>query len=688
MNVKDYSITLLFLSLLLISLNSCNIEDADFANTLFEGSQIPVEDGQAPGEDNTIPDDAFVTVWNSANEGISNDNQITIPATGTYRIIWQRLDDEAVFGVVERATDSYLLTLPEPGEYRVGITGGLERIHYDLNTNFWDRDQETFTSSEHDNRKLLRVEQWGEIRWRSMHKMFVDTKNLIISAEDIPDLSQVRDMSAMFYGADGFNSDLSRWDVSNVENMAELFAWANSFNQPLNGWDVRSVKSMSAMFFSSGFDQPIGDWDVSSVTNMRSMFQLSQFNQPIGDWDVSNVTQMGHMLNQTPFDQPIENWDVSSVENFRLMFAGSSFNQALNDWDVNSARSMQGMFHISEFDQPIGNWDVSNVENMTHMFLGAAQFNQDISNWNVENVREMASILAGAERFDQNLSKWRLANIVSSLDLLQFDAKTGTDYMFDGSGMSRQNYDLTLAGWAEATNLARDLTIGASGLIYCNTRARNQLIERYNWEFDRDRFAGEECLEDGEVYNPETGRIWMNRNLGASRVAQSSKDELAYGDLYQWGRAADGHEKRNSGTRSTLSGTDQPGHGDFILAPNSPNDWRSPQNDNLWQGLNGINNPCPEYFRLPTHQEFDEELKSWISNDAEGAFSSPLRLPVTGNRHGHDGSGSLLGVGSNGHYWSNTADGTLSRNLYFSSSTARMGSNYRAFGYSVRCIKD
>lgn len=33
-----------------------------------------------------------------------------------------------------------------------------------------------------------------------------------------------------------------------------------------------------------------------------------------------------------------------------------------------------------------------------------------------------------------------------------------------------------------------------------------------------------------------TGRVWMDRNLGASSVATSSNDAEAYGDLYQWGR--------------------------------------------------------------------------------------------------------------------------------------------------------
>ena len=189
-----------------------------------------------------------------------------------------------------------------------------------------------------------------------------------------------------------------------------------------------------------------------------------------------------------------------------------------------------------------------------------------------------------------------------------------------------------------------------------------------------------------EVLNPATGKIWMDRNLGASRAATSSTDAEAYGDLYQWGRAADGHQKRTSGTTSTLSNSDTPGHGNFITVNNSPYDWRSPQNNNLWQGANGINNPCPVGYRLPTEAELNAERLSWSSNNAAGAFASPLKLPVAGYRSFNNGS--LIGVGFGGYYWSSTVDGTYSWSLFFGGSDAGMYSTHRAYGHSVRCLKD
>jgi hypothetical protein len=82
-----------------------------------------------------------------------------------------------------------------------------------------------------------------------------------------------------------------------------------------------------------------------------------------------------------------------------------------------------------------------------------------------------------------------------------------------------------------------------------------------------------------------TGRVWLDRNLGASQVATAFDDSDAYGDLYQWGRLTDGHEKRTSSVTLTLSTTDVPGHDDFIASSVSPYDWRSPQNDKLWQSV-------------------------------------------------------------------------------------------------------
>ncbi|NDB36671.1 MAG: hypothetical protein EB023_15320, partial [Flavobacteriia bacterium] len=193
--------------------------------------------------------------------------------------------------------------------------------------------------------------------------------------------------------------------------------------------------------------------------------------------------------------------------------------------------------------------------------------------------------------------------------------------------------------------------------------------------------AGATAIVD--VLNPTTNKTWMDRNLGATQVAASSTDQNAYGDLYQWGRRTDGHQCRTSPTTGTLSSVDQPGHGSFILAVGG--DWRSPQNDNLWQGVNGVNNPCPSGYRLPTETELNNERLSWSINNSAGAFASPLKWPVTCLRD--DSNGSLYNV-TYGFYWSSAVSGTSARYLYFGSSGAGVNVYGRAFGFSVRCLKE
>ena len=75
----------------------------------------------------------------------------------------------------------------------------------------------------------------------------------------------------------------------------------------------------------------------------------------------------------------------------------------------------------------------------------------------------------------------------------------------------------------------------------------------------------------------------------------------------------------------------------------------------------------------------------WSSNNATGAFASPLKLPSAEYRNLASGSlSAVVGVGS---YWSSTVSDTGSRQLYFNGG-ASMNDNSRAEGNCVRCLKD
>jgi hypothetical protein len=179
---------------------------------------------------------------------------------------------------------------------------------------------------------------------------------------------------------------------------------------------------------------------------------------------------------------------------------------------------------------------------------------------------------------------------------------------------------------------------------------------------------------------------WLDRNLGAAQVPASVSDASGYGDLFQWGRLADGHQLRTSTTTSTLSSTDAPGNALFITTNGGNYDWRSSSNDNLWQGVNGTNNVCPTGFRIPTVAEFAGERGTYSSgNNGISAYASPLKLPYAGYRLF---DGSITSEGSQGFYWTSNFDGTNSTTEYYQSGSLGELNFGRAIGASVRCIRN
>lgn len=204
-----------------------------------------------------------------------------------------------------------------------------------------------------------------------------------------------------------------------------------------------------------------------------------------------------------------------------------------------------------------------------------------------------------------------------------------------------------------------------------------------------------------DVINPTTGKTWMDRNLGAHRVATSSTDCWAYGNTYQWGRAGDGHESRSStlytaaastGVANFNNLTSNAWYGQFVQRNTSgTQNWINTSvttgHDNLWQGVNGVNNPCPSGYRVPTSIEWQAEINSWStsSDRRQDAFNSFLKIPSAGIR-GFDGIFYFLEDRS--RLWSSTIESSSARFANITNTTAQIGFNVRSNGLSVRCIKN
>lgn len=185
-----------------------------------------------------------------------------------------------------------------------------------------------------------------------------------------------------------------------------------------------------------------------------------------------------------------------------------------------------------------------------------------------------------------------------------------------------------------------------------------------------------------------SGECWMDRNLGASRVATAYDDSQAFGDLFQWGRAADGHQLRNSAT--VVGGgilTSQPGHSNFIVDDTAMyTDWANPDWITRW--TDPAANPCPSGWRAPNYDEFVAEYNSLVTKDINGVFASPLKLPAAGSREGHYGA--IIDAGQAGRYWSSIEQSnSAAYNFHFGGGfDANIGGIQRTDGKSVRCIRN
>ncbi len=331
---------------------------------------------------------AFISTWKTDNPGTSNDDQLTIPGTGTYTVAWEEIGNSSNIGSIT-GIGNITLTLPAIGTYRLEITGNLKRINF---------------NNSGDKQKILSIENWGTINWTSMRKAFRGCSNLNCSATDAPDLSNVTDCSQMFEDCIAFDGTIDNWDVSNVKNMKKMFYNASAFNQDIGAWDVSNVTNTHGMFQNaSTFNQDISTWDVSKIGEMRFMFKgATAFNQPIGSWNTSFASNMGSMFDgATAFNQDISSWNTSRVRWMGYMFRGAmAFNQPIGNWNTSTVIKMRSMFEgAMAFDQNLGNWDISKVADMNYMLTDAGlsvdSYNETLEGW--ANQAVLSNITLGAE---------------------------------------------------------------------------------------------------------------------------------------------------------------------------------------------------------------------------------------------------------------------------------------------------
>jgi surface protein len=262
--------------------HTLTVEVSDGTNTVGVEVTVTVTD-----VDEGLADDpaSFITTWTTENdnEDIGIGLELNLSGEYDFQIDW---GDGNLEDYPQIATVNLTHTYTTAGTYTVAIKGSFPAIKMSVGGST--------------PLKLTSIEQWGTNVWLSMNRAFYECQNVLVNATDIPDVSQVINMSNMFYNTLNMNNpDFSEWSTGNVTNMSQAFE-NSSFNGLIDNWNTSNVANMSSMFKGAILFNKNLPWDVSNVTNFSAMFDgATAFNKSLGDWNIVSVTNMENMLDNS-----------------------------------------------------------------------------------------------------------------------------------------------------------------------------------------------------------------------------------------------------------------------------------------------------------------------------------------------------------------------------------------------------
>ena len=192
-----------------------------------------------------------------------------------------------------------------------------------------------------------------------------------------------------------------------------------------------------------------------------------------------------------------------------------------------------------------------------------------------------------------------------------------------------------------------------------------------NYESSKLKLMRHNNLQYKAIISPNSGKIWLDRNIGSKKVCQKYGDNYCIGDYYQWGRNTDGHEKKDS-----LNSDIQDNPSKFVI---SHDNWTNLDVNNHWNKTNG-SSVCPLGYRVPSIDEMQNEILV-NSNDSYPNF---LRLPNASKRQYDSGEMATL---SGARLYSSSSVHPSRAEIGIFDHGFSTEPIYKANGLNIRCIK-
>jgi surface protein len=317
------------------SILKCSKTMLAFLFTLFFAGNLLA----TPGAD-------FVTKWNLATTG-SGATQLTFSTaiSGTVSYSWTEVSPGTASGSGTFTTtgNQTITGLPTGATIRLSISP----------TNF----NRFFVNNAGDKSRLLDVEQWGTTAWSSFQAAFFGCDNLNITATDIPNLANVKNMQDMFQSCYKLSSvpNIGSWDVSEVTNMTSLFFNARMFNENISGWNTGKVFAMQNILSNAYvFNQNLSNWNVSLVNS-------------------NGIGLAGNAMNCANYEATLIGWSNSGATGKKINATGANYgaNATAARADlVTKGWTITGDNSSTVCNAFITTWDLSIGGNATELKIG------------------------------------------------------------------------------------------------------------------------------------------------------------------------------------------------------------------------------------------------------------------------------------------------------------------------------
>ena len=148
------------------------------------------------------------------------------------------------------------------------------------------------------------------------NKSFVDLTDL--------DISELDNLSYIFYGSNMEVVDISGWDTSNVTTMENMFCFCDKLKNiiGIENLDVSKLQSANAMFYGCQnlVELDLTNWNPISLQNAWSMFYRCsnlKIIKNIENWQLPNIKDVSYMFYKcTKLDVDLSNWDLTNVKDY------------------------------------------------------------------------------------------------------------------------------------------------------------------------------------------------------------------------------------------------------------------------------------------------------------------------------------------------------------------------------------